>query len=233
MRTLLAILALVVVAIGLAAFASHMHPGGELPPAEQEDTTAQQQQQQQQKQQQQQAAKNDPDRLHKLDKYKAGAVHATMVIENRGTLELEIYPKAAPKTVAHFVDLCKQHFYDGVLFHRVHPGFVAQAGDPKSKTVDGAKIADLDDNAVSSQYGLGSGGSGHSVPLEANLPHLPNTIGLARSQDPNSGDSQFYINLADNASLDGQYCVFGQVVKGTDILPNIKQGDRIKSLTVP
>ena len=231
MRTLLAVLALIVVAVGLAAIASHMHPGGSLPPAEQEDASAQQQQQQQQ--QQAQAAKNNPDRLHKIDKFKEGAVHATMVIENRGTLELELYPKAAPKTVAHFVDLCKQHFYDGTLFHRVVPNFVAQAGDPKSKTVDGAKIADITPEEAGQQYHLGGGGSGHSVPLEVNLPHLPNTIGLARSQDPNSGDSQFYFNLADNANLDSGYCVFGQVVKGAEILPSIKQGDRIKSVTVP
>ncbi|HZO91368.1 MAG TPA: peptidylprolyl isomerase [Chthonomonadaceae bacterium] len=175
----------------------------------------------------------NPERAQAFDKYKAGAVRATLSVENRGTLTLELYPKAAPKTVAHFVDLCKRHFYDGIKFHRVVPGFVAQAGDPNSKSVDGAELAATSPDDVPMKFGLGSGGSGKTVPLEAHLPHLPYTLGLARSQDPDTGDSQFYINLANNARLDSGYCVFGRIVAGEDIASKIQQGDRITRLSVP
>src|SRR5437879_2499816 len=80
--------------------------------------------------------------------HKAANPRVSMVVANRGTMILELYPKAAPKTVEHFLSLVRRHFYDGVLFHRVHPDFMAQAGDPKSKTVDGAKITDLTDYQV-------------------------------------------------------------------------------------
>jgi cyclophilin family peptidyl-prolyl cis-trans isomerase len=157
-----------------------------------------------------------------------------MVIEKRGTVVIELYPKDAPKTVTHFLDLVNKKFYDGILFHRVVKSgiYVAQAGDPKSKTVNGALLADIPSEEVGQKYGLGAGGSGKTVPLEARRPHDRGTLGLARSQDPNSGDSQFYFNLEANHQLDGEYCVFGKVVKGMEALGKIRQGDRIKSVRV-
>lgn len=156
----------------------------------------------------------------------------SMEIEKRGTIIVELLPKAAPKTVAHFLDLVHQKFYDGILFHRVIPGFVAQAGDPKSKKVDGTKIANLSDQDAAMQFHLGDGGSGKTVPLEATAPHDRGTLGLARSSDPNTGDSQFFFNLVPNHRLDNGYCVFGKVVKGQDVMDKIHQGDRIKSIRV-
>src|SRR5579871_1313745 len=229
MRPLLAFLALILVAIGVAAFTTHLRPAPDRPPAEvgaeEEAKKAEEAQQKMEA-----AKKNHTDSA--FDAVKEGAIHVVMEVENRGSITLELYPKAAPKTVDHFVTLVKKHFYDGILFHRVHPAFVAQAGDPNSKKVDGSKLVGLTDNEVSEQFHLGGGGSGQSVPLEANLPHLANTLGLARSNAPDSGDSQFFINLADNPSLDSNYCVFGRVIAGQDVAGKIVQGDRIKSMNV-
>ena len=161
---------------------------------------------------------------------KEGAVRATLEVENRGTMTLELYPKACPKTVAHVTELCRKNFYDGILFHRVVADFVAQAGDPKSKDV---KPEDIPTEEAATAKGLGSAGSGTNVPLEAKLPHITNSIGLARSSAPDSGDSQFYINLKDNPDLDGKYCVFGRIVAGADVAKQIKNGDRIKRFSVP
>lgn len=159
-----------------------------------------------------------------------GNPRVVMVVEKRGELTIELYAKDAPKTTAHFLDLVKQKFYDGILFHRYVDSFVVQGGDPKSKEVDGKLIADISAEQAGQQYGLGMGGSGKTVPLEAKRPHERGTLGLARSQDPNSGDSQFFFNLKDNHQLDSGYCSFGKVVKGLDVMDKIKQGDRIKSI---
>jgi cyclophilin family peptidyl-prolyl cis-trans isomerase len=160
------------------------------------------------------------------------APRVAVTIEGRGTLVIELSPREAPKTVAHFLALVNKHFYDGILFHRVEPHFVAQAGDPASKKVNPTDIANIPSEDVARRYGLGGGGSGATVPLEAKLPHNRGTIGLARSQDRDSGDSQFFINLQHNHRLDGDYCVFGKIVRGEELIDNIHQGDRIKSMRV-
>lgn len=156
----------------------------------------------------------------------------TMVIAKRGTIVIELYPNAAPKTVAHVVALVNKGFYDRQLFHRVIKEFVAQTGDPKSKNVDGAKLRGLSDIQVSQKFALGNGGSGKTVPLEPKLSHERGTVGLARSQDIDSGDSQFFFNLKTNHNLDSGYCVFGKVIKGLDVMDKIELGDRITSLRV-
>lgn len=218
MRTLLGLLALVLVAVGIAAIASKAHPGGDLPPSEQPDTT-------------QQPAATKPTAkppnaadAAAFDKYKAGAIHATLEINGRGTIGMELYPKAAPKTVAHFLSLVKNNFYRGIKFHRVE-SWVIQAGDPVTR---GAPVDSFDSK------GAGSHGSGtQTVPLEAVLPHIRGAVGLARSQDPNSGDSQFYILLDDKPELNGQYCIFGRVVSGENVPATVQKGDEIEKLTSP
>ena len=179
------------------------------------------------------AALNDPARVHAFDKVKDGAVHITFDIAGKGKIEAELYPKAAPETVKHFVKLAKSHFYDKTLFHRYEAGFVIQGGDPESAKVKPEDIKDLDNKAVSEKFHLGGNGSGEKVPLEAGLPHLANSIGLARSQDKASGDSQFYFNLGDNgSSLDGEYCVFGMITSGADIASSLRIGDQITTVTI-
>ena len=157
-----------------------------------------------------------------------------MEIEKKGKITIELLPKFAPKTVAHFLELVNKKFYDGILFHRVVPEFVAQAGDPASKKIDPAKLKGLTSEEVGAQFRLGEGGSGKDVriPLEANTPHDRGTLGLARSSAPDSGDSQFFFNFVANHRLDGNYCVFGKITKGLDIMDKLAIGDRIKSARV-
>ncbi len=219
---------LITAAISIAYVTSGRRPAGDAPPGSQEAM------EQEQKDKEKEAAAHQPPpstlptdpaaRLAEFNKYKQGAVQVTMEVESKGTVVMELYPAAAPKTVAHFVDLCHKHFYDGIKFHRVEAGFVVQGGDPESKNLDPGEFQ---------AKGIGSHGSGSMVPLEVKLPHVINSIGLARSNAPDSGDSQFYFNLKDNAPLDGKYCVFGMVIKGQDIASGIQIGDKIKSMTAP
>jgi len=163
---------------------------------------------------------------------KASNPAVSMIIEKRGTITIELFSKSAPKTVEHFLDLVNKKFYDGILFHRFEEGFVIQGGDPASKKIDGSKIADIPSQQAAQEFGLGIGGSGKTVPLEAKMPHERGTLGLARSSDPHSGDSQFFFNLKDNHTLDAGYCVFGKITKGLDVMDKLRQGDKIKSIRV-
>lgn len=126
---------------------------------------------------------------------------------SQGLIEIELYQNAAPKTVANFVDLAKSGFYNNLVWHRIVKGFVVQTGDPNTRNGGGDRSL------------WGTGGSSQTVPLEidGSLHNYVGYLGMARSQDPNSGSSQFYINLANNASLDGQYTVFGKVISGMDV----------------
>ncbi|MCC6731373.1 MAG: peptidylprolyl isomerase [Chthonomonadales bacterium] len=145
-----------------------------------------------------------------------------MTVANRGDVTMELYPKAAPKTTARVVELARQGFYNGIRFHRVVDGFVVQAGDPKSKT-DGVDVP----------Y-IGRSGSGKTIPFEKNnLPHVPGAVAMAlNAPASDTADSQFFIDLADNATLNGDYCVFGKVTQGMDVVRSIKKGDAITSMTV-
>jgi len=129
-----------------------------------------------------------------------------------GIIEAELYPEDAPKTVARITELANQKFYDGLTFHRVIPGFVAQGGDPK---------------------GNGTGGSGTKLKAEFNKrKHLEGTLAMARAADPDSADSQFYICLGAHPHLDNQYTVFGQVTKGMDAVKKLKVGDKMTKVYV-
>lgn len=164
-----------------------------------------------------------------------GALHASLEIEGRGTIVFELYPAAAPKTVAHFVELCGSHFYDGQLVHRVEsdPAFkVFQAGDPNTKKFTPEQLRGKNTEQVTKEFHLGARGSGTYVPLEAKLPNSAGSLGLARAEDENSGDSQFYVNLTNNNSLDGKYCVFGRVLSGQDVAEKVQIGDRIRKLAM-
>lgn len=156
-----------------------------------------------------------------------------MKIEGRGAVMLELYPSDAPKTVAHMVDLCKRKFYNGILVHRVEPGFVVQAGDPKTKELKPAELAAMSDRKKM-ELQIGAGGSGKNIPFEVNdKTHKPGTMAMALSRPrSDTGDSQWFINLEANHQLDGDYCVFGKVIKGMDVVRKIRVGDRISSMQV-
>ena len=137
----------------------------------------------------------------------------------KGSFEMELYPEYAPKHVERILTLAKQDFYNGIRFHRIVPNFVAQAGDPLSKK--GLQTP-----------GLGTRGSDlPNIPLEVTpkLTHLRGMLGMARSNDPNSANSQFYIVLKDAHQLDMQYTVFGRVLEeGMKVVDQLKVGDQIQ-----
>lgn len=173
-----------------------------------------------------------PERLGAYEKLNKGVIKGEIEVENAGAFEVELYPEAAPKSVAHIVELAKKGFYNGIRFHRVVPDFVAQAGDPKSKNYKKSDFEGKSSEQIGEVLHLGSGGSGQTVPLEVKLPHLKDTIGMARESAPDTGDSQFFFNLKDNVSLDPAYCAFGKVVKGQENLVKIAHGDAIIRFTI-
>ena len=135
--------------------------------------------------------------------------------QDQGTIVIHLLPKVAPKTVAQVVKLAKEGAYDGVVFHRVIAGFMAQTGDVQY----GKKGGDL------SRAGMG-GSDLPDVPAEfSNLPFKRGTVGMARAADPDSGNSQFFIMFAPAPFLNGKYTVFGEVTKGMDVVDKIKKGD--------
>jgi peptidyl-prolyl cis-trans isomerase B (cyclophilin B) len=135
-----------------------------------------------------------------------------ITLEKGGEIRLEFYPGDAPKTVENFVTLAKKGFYNGLSFHRVVPDFVVQGGCPK---------------------GNGTGGPGYQIKAEFNKQkHVRGTLAMARSQDPDSAGSQFYICYGTTPHLDGQYTVFGHVVSGMEHVDRIKQGDKMTSIAI-
>tara|TARA_Y100000310_G_C20694913_1_gene824926 strand:- start:755 stop:1291 length:537 start_codon:yes stop_codon:yes gene_type:complete len=133
------------------------------------------------------------------------------VESSKGTFTIGLY-KDTPISTTNFVKLVEQGFYDGLTFHRYEPGFVIQGGDPS---------------------GDGTGGSSETIALEVvGLSHSKGTIGMARSNDPNSASSQWFVNLADNTFLDEGYAVFGMVTEGMDVVEELRAGDTMTKVTV-
>ena len=125
-----------------------------------------------------------------------------------GEIDLQFFPDVAPQHVKNFIDLSEKGFYNGTKFHRVIAGFVVQGGDPN--TVSGPRST------------WGTGGSGKNVPAEFNsIHHARGILSMARSNNPNSASSQFFICVADVGQLDNQYTVFGRVTKGMDVADKI------------
>ena len=132
---------------------------------------------------------------------------------DKGKIKAELYVDEAPITTKNFIELANSGFYKGLTFHRVEPGFVVQGGDPK---------------------GDGTGGSGKKIPLEINpeLKHVKGALAMARTNDPNSATSQFYITLEPTPFLDGNYAVFGKVVSGMEVVEKINVGDKMNKVTI-
>jgi peptidyl-prolyl cis-trans isomerase B (cyclophilin B) len=131
------------------------------------------------------------------------------VIETKfGAVELKFFPDLAPKHTNNFIELAKKGFYDNTTFHRVIPGFMIQGGDPNSRNPD------------KSSHGMG--GPGHTVKAEfSEKPHKRGILSMARSANPDSAGSQFFICVKDSSFLDRQYTVFGEVVSGMDVVDQI------------
>ena len=130
-----------------------------------------------------------------------------------GEIDIRFFPDVAPNHVKNFIDLAQQGFYNGTKFHRVIPGFMVQGGDPNTKTANTSS--------------WGTGGSGKNVGAEFNtVSHKRGIVSMARSNDPNSASSQFFIVVKDSTFLDRQYTVFGQVTKGMDVADKIVAAPR-------
>jgi peptidyl-prolyl cis-trans isomerase B (cyclophilin B) len=133
------------------------------------------------------------------------------ITTDEGLMKLELYPQKAPNTVANFMYLADSGFYNGLIFHRIIEGFMAQAGDPK---------------------GDGSGGPGYTIDDERNdLKHEPGTLSMANA-GANTGGSQFFICHMAQPHLDGRHTIFGKLTSGFDVLTRIERGDAILSLKV-
>lgn len=132
---------------------------------------------------------------------------------NKGKIICEIYNKEAPITSTNFLELIESKFYDNLTFHRYEPGFVIQGGDPD---------------------GDGTGGSNKTIKLEINknLTHEKGVLAMARSNDPNSASSQFYITLEPAHFLDGNYAVFGKVIQGMDVVAKLRAKDVILDIRI-
>ncbi|MDX8413078.1 MAG: peptidylprolyl isomerase [Mariprofundales bacterium] len=129
-----------------------------------------------------------------------------------GDIVIELFADSAPNTVANFKSLIGKGFYDGLQFHRVIDGFMAQGGCPD---------------------GTGTGGPGYKIKAEFNdRPHVRGTLAMARASNPDSAGSQFYICYGDTPHLDGEYTVFGQVNDGMDVVDKIQQGDVMEQLQI-
>jgi peptidyl-prolyl cis-trans isomerase B (cyclophilin B) len=143
---------------------------------------------------------------------KANQSEEAVIETTKGTIVFKFFKEDAPATVENFITLARKGFYNGLLFHRVVPGFVVQGGDPN---------------------GDGTGGPGYTIRAEFNSrPHLKGTVAMARAMDPNSAGSQFYICLGPQPSLDRQYTVFGQVSEGMEVVEKIRVGDKMTKVTI-
>ncbi|WP_238881971.1 peptidylprolyl isomerase [Clostridium sp. YIM B02551] len=141
-------------------------------------------------------------------------------MEDGSKIKAELYPDVAPKTVDNFVDLIQKNFYDGIIFHRVIPDFMIQGGDPT---------------------GTGTGGSDKTIPGEFSengfkndLKHTRGVLSMARTNDPDSASSQFFIMVKDAPSLDGKYAAFGKVTEGMEVadkIVSVKRNSQDKPLT--
>ena len=139
-------------------------------------------------------------------------VRVTITMENGGVIAAELYPDTAPLTVANFVELASKKFYDGLIFHRVIPTFMIQGGDPD---------------------GTGTGGPGYGIKgefasngFENNLKHERGVLSMARTGDPNSAGSQFFIMVKNSPHLDGKYAAFGKVTAGIEVVDEIAHAQR-------
>jgi peptidyl-prolyl cis-trans isomerase B (cyclophilin B) len=157
------------------------------------------------------AAQAQTDKKDDAAKAKPAAKEVAVIKTSAGEMVIGFWPDVAPKTVENFIKLAKQGFYDGTAFHRIVKGFMIQGGDPNTKDPNKAEL-------------YGTGGPGYQIKAEFNdRKHELGVISMARSRDPDSAGSQFFICLGDAPFLNGKYTAFGKLIKGQDVL--LKIGD--------
>lgn len=142
------------------------------------------------------------------------------ILTAKGTIQIELYPQDAPKTVTNFATLAKSGYYNGLTFHRVVPGFVVQGGDPKGDGTGGYSI-----------YGPTFGDELNATTSSYKAGYMEGVVAMA-NRGPNTNGSQFFIMLADNTSLPHDYTIFGKVTSGMDVVKQIQIGDKMLTVTV-
>ena len=145
--------------------------------------------------------------------YSSGTHHAEIKVKDYGTIKLELDADTAPITVKNFAKLANDKFYDGLTFHRIISGFMIQGGDPKGNGTGGSK------ETIKGEF------SGNGV--ENSISHKRGVISMARSLDPNSASSQFFIMHQDSTQLDGEYAAFGKVTEGIEIVDKICEDTQV------
>ena len=165
--------------------------------------------------------------------YQPTGSEVAIIETSKGTIRVQLAGEDAPIHVGNFVELSNKGFYNGLKFHRFVPGFVIQGGDPNTRELDSEQVIAGADNPYS---GLGTGGPGYTIKEEfttnPNNRHEDGALAMARSQDPNSAGSQFYLCLGPQYGLDSGYTVFGQTVEGIDVIGKLRVGDEIVSISI-
>ena len=162
--------------------------------------------------------------------YQPTGEEIAVIKTSKGDVRVQLAGNDAPIHVGNFVELARKGFYDNLKFHRYVPGFVIQGGCPNTRDLSPEEVVQKAGNPYA---GLGTGGPGYSIKEEyPNNKHLDGTLAMARSQDPNSAGSQFYLCLGAQPMLDSGYTVFGQTIDGLDVVGQLRVGDVIEAIEI-
>lgn len=165
--------------------------------------------------------------------YQPNGSEVAIIKTSKGDIKVELHGANAPIHVGNFVELAQNGFYDNLKFHRYVPDFVIQGGCPNTRDLDSDQVKEAEGNPFA---GLGTGGPGYTIKEEystnPNNKHLDGTLAMARSSDPNSAGSQFYLCLGAQPFLDSGYTVFGQTIEGLDVVKDLRVGDVIETVII-
>ena len=165
--------------------------------------------------------------------YKPSGEEIAVIKTSKGTIRVQLAGKDAPIHVGNFVELAQKGFYDNLKFHRYVPGFVIQGGCPNTRDLTPEEVVKESRSRYSK---LGTGGPGYTIKEEYSTnphnQHNDGALAMARSQNPNSAGSQFYLCLGPQHTLDSGYTVFGQTIEGLDVVKKLRVGDVIESITI-
>jgi len=175
----------------------------------------------------------EPNMAEYTPAYQPNGKEVAVIKTSKGVVTVQLNGDDAPIHVGNFVELVQKGFYDNLKFHRYVPGFVIQGGDPNTRELDTDQVIAAADNQYS---GLGTGGPGYTIKEEFTTnphnEHLDGTLAMARSQNPNSAGSQFYLCLGAQPFLDSGYTVFGQTTDGIDVIKELRVGDVIEAIEI-
>lgn len=166
--------------------------------------------------------------------YAPNGKEVAIMTTSKGVITIELFGTDAPIHVGNFVELARKGFYNGTKFHRYEPGFVVQGGDPQTKDLSSEQVVEA---VKTGSVPLGTGGPGYVIKGEFDQSvnpnkHLLGSLGMARSNNPDSAGSQFYFCLADLTPLDGSYTVFGRITDGLDVMKQLRIGDVIEKVEI-